>query len=92
MERLREDGSYTGELTLCEELVQARDERISHTSIEPVYYYHIGVPRHLIAHIRHTRGTKRKHTTKTNNERVGPITPELRGSLTTSPENNLLQY
>ena len=30
---------------LCEGLVQAQDDHISQTNIEPVSYYRIGVPR-----------------------------------------------
>ena len=40
MEILWEDGSYAGELILCEGLVsQVRDEHIPQTNIETVYYY-----------------------------------------------------
>ena len=32
---------------LGEGLVHARDEHISQSKIEPVYYYHIGIPRYI---------------------------------------------
>ena len=48
MESLREDGSFTGGLMLCEGLVQAREEHILQTNIEPVYYFHIGVPGYIV--------------------------------------------
>ena len=48
MESLREDGSFTGGLMLCEGLVQAREEYILQTNIEPVYYFHIGVPGYIV--------------------------------------------
>ena len=42
MESLREDGIFTERLMLCEGLVQARDEHISQTNINPECYYIIG--------------------------------------------------
>ena len=46
MKSLSVDRSYTGELILCVKLMQDRNEFISQTNIEPVYYYHIGTPEH----------------------------------------------
>ena len=41
---------------LCVGLVlQARDEHISQSNIEPVYYYHIGVPRYMVAYRKRTK-------------------------------------
>ena len=47
MESLSVDGSCTGGLILCEGWMQARDDHISQTNIEPVHYYHIGAPEHI---------------------------------------------
>ena len=47
---------------LCEGLMQARDEHMSQTNVEPVHYYHIGVPRHVGSTQKTHRSNHNKHT------------------------------
>ena len=77
LESLWVDGSYTGELMLCEGLVQARREHMSQRSIKPVYYYSI-----LVTHI---IGTRRRHDTTWS-------TPELRKWESKLPNTGIARY
>ena len=61
MEILWEDGSYTGELKLGEGLVLARDEHISRTNVEGIYYYPIGVPRCIGGTQKTNKKNQKKH-------------------------------
>ena len=54
MASLWEDGSDTGALMLCVGLV-LRVEHILQANKELVYYYHIGVPRQMVANRRNTK-------------------------------------
>ena len=48
MESLSVDRSYTEGLMLWVESLQARDNHISQTNIEPVCYYHVDAPYNIL--------------------------------------------
>ena len=76
---------------LGEGLVQALNDHISQTNIEAVFYYFIGVARH----IGRTQKTHEMNQNKLNTyilKMLGPITLKRWKSHNMSRQNKLLQY